>query len=125
MNELALRVVIDPNCVAGYNRVFRLLLMTHRAGAALAVATRTMSERGRASERGVDPNAAAVLMARRRAVSVFRHDMQHCVGVLREFFSRQVLEVGSLFVNLVAFFSWPALFYSFSFRRHLCIPLFS
>ena len=73
----------------GYNRVFRLMLMTHRAGAALASAQHTFATNGPTMEE--DTNA--VRQSRHRAVAAFRHDMQHCVGVLREFFSRQVLEI--------------------------------
>lgn len=61
--------------------------MTHRGGTALVAVGTGLAQY--APEPGEDP----ALHARFRAVSAFRHDMQHCVGVLREFFSRQVCSV--------------------------------
>lgn len=74
---------LSPHVVR-YNRVFRLLLMTHRAGTSLASVSRTIAHNAPAVDE------SPILHARYRALSAFRHDMQHCVGVLREFFSRQV-----------------------------------
>ena len=80
-----LNIVINARAIVAYNKVMHLFLRLRRSAWALADVW--------AALKADAPRAEAADLQRFRAVQLYRHEMQHFVTVITEYFCHETLEV--------------------------------